>query len=186
MNCSSENNEEIAQLVSEAESSLLPVKSRAKYEKSYQLFCHWRNEKDVQGASEDILIAYFCEKVKILKASTLWSLYSMVKSTLQINENVDISAYKKLLAYLKRQNDNYLANTLYNYKPFNLVPYGHSCWMRAWFLFYNKLNDVILLADIFENFKDRCLKTYGLDPAHYHTPPGYIWDCMLKLWSAIG
>ncbi|KAJ8915302.1 hypothetical protein NQ315_014810 [Exocentrus adspersus] len=33
MNCSSENNEEIAQLVSEAESSLLPVKSRAKYEK---------------------------------------------------------------------------------------------------------------------------------------------------------
>ncbi|KAJ8910065.1 hypothetical protein NQ315_013320 [Exocentrus adspersus] len=68
MNCSSENNEEIAQLVSEAESSLLPVKSRAKYEKSYQEFCHWRNEKDVQGASEDILIAYFCEKVKILKS----------------------------------------------------------------------------------------------------------------------
>ncbi|KAJ8913585.1 hypothetical protein NQ315_013992 [Exocentrus adspersus] len=97
----SENNEEIAQLVSEAESSLLPVKSRAKYEKSYQQFCHWRNEKDVRGASEGILIAYFCEKVKILKASTLWSLYSMVRSTLQINENVDISAYKKLLAYLK-------------------------------------------------------------------------------------
>lgn len=31
----------------------------------------------------------------------------MVKSTLQINENVDISTYKKLIAFLKRQNDYY-------------------------------------------------------------------------------
>lgn len=34
-------------------------------------------------------------------------MYSMVKSTVQINENVDISEYKKLIAFLKRQNDNY-------------------------------------------------------------------------------
>ncbi|KAJ8914925.1 hypothetical protein NQ315_016079 [Exocentrus adspersus] len=28
--------------------------------------------------------------------------------------------------------------------------------------------------------RDRCLKTYGLDPAHYYTLPEYTWDCMLK------
>lgn len=33
----------------------------------------------------------------------------MLKSTIQINENIDISQYKKLLAFLKRQNDTYEA-----------------------------------------------------------------------------
>ncbi|XP_036148432.1 uncharacterized protein LOC118647498 [Monomorium pharaonis] len=36
------------------------------------------------------------------------------------------------------------------------------------------------LADIFENFRDKCLESYGLDPAHYYTLPGYTWDAMLK------
>ncbi|XP_036148385.1 uncharacterized protein LOC118647470 [Monomorium pharaonis] len=37
-----------------------------------------------------------------------------------------------------------------------------------------------LTADIFENFRDKCLESYGLDPAHYYTLPGYTWDAMLK------
>ncbi|XP_029673760.1 uncharacterized protein LOC115241928 [Formica exsecta] len=41
--------------------------------------------------------------------------------------------------------------------------------------------DVLLLADVFENFRDAiCAKSYGLDPAHYYTLPGYTWDAMLK------
>ncbi|XP_025265427.1 uncharacterized protein LOC112638265 [Camponotus floridanus] len=40
--------------------------------------------------------------------------------------------------------------------------------------------DVLLLADVFENFRTACLESYGLDPAYYFTLPGYTWDAMLK------
>ena len=40
--------------------------------------------------------------------------------------------------------------------------------------------DILLLADVFEQFRTSCLNTYELDPAHYYTLPGYTWDCMLK------
>ncbi|XP_071648502.1 uncharacterized protein [Temnothorax longispinosus] len=40
--------------------------------------------------------------------------------------------------------------------------------------------DVLLLADVFENFRDNCVASYGLDPAYYYTLPGFTWDAMLK------
>jgi hypothetical protein len=40
--------------------------------------------------------------------------------------------------------------------------------------------DVMLLVDVFENFRDICLTTYNLDPAFYYTAPGFSFDCMLK------
>ncbi|XP_031633745.1 uncharacterized protein LOC116347323 [Contarinia nasturtii] len=51
--------------------------------------------------------------------------------------------------------------------------------MREYTDIYLK-TDVLLLADIFEKFRDSCIKLYELDPAHYYTLPGYSWDCMLR------
>ena len=45
---------------------------------------------------------------------------------------------------------------------------------------YNK-TDVLLLADVFENFRDICIRNYKLDPAHYFTAPGLSWDACLKM-----
>ncbi|CAB0045191.1 unnamed protein product [Trichogramma brassicae] len=39
--------------------------------------------------------------------------------------------------------------------------------------------DVLLLVEVFENFKKTCHEAYELDPAHYYTLPGYSWDAML-------
>ena len=37
------------------------------------------------------------------------------------------------------------------------------------------------MADVFENFRDICIKNYNLDPAHYYTAPGLAWDAPLKV-----
>ena len=42
------------------------------------------------------------------------------------------------------------------------------------------VTDVLLLADVFEEFRNVCLNYYELDPAHYYTSPGLAWDALLK------
>ena len=41
-------------------------------------------------------------------------------------------------------------------------------------------SEVLLLADVFEEFRNVCLKNYSLDPAWYYTSPGLSWDALLK------
>lgn len=43
--------------------------------------------------------------------------------------------------------------------------------------------DILLLADVFENFRATCFNIYQLDPAHYYTAPGLSFDAMLKYTS---
>ena len=40
--------------------------------------------------------------------------------------------------------------------------------------------DTLLLADVFENFRDMCIKEYELDPAHFLSLPGLAWQACLK------
>ena len=42
-------------------------------------------------------------------------------------------------------------------------------------------SDILLLTDVFENFRKACQQYYELDPAHYFTTPGLSWDAMLKM-----
>ena len=51
--------------------------------------------------------------------------------------------------------------------------------MRDYHDLYLK-SDVLLLADVFENFRDLCLENYKLDPAYYFTAPGLFYDACLK------
>ena len=42
-------------------------------------------------------------------------------------------------------------------------------------------SDVLLLADVFENFREINLTNSGLDPCHYVSSPGLSWDAVLKM-----
>ena len=41
-------------------------------------------------------------------------------------------------------------------------------------------SDTLLLADVFENFRDKCIEIYELDPAHFLSAPGLAWQACLK------
>ena len=41
-------------------------------------------------------------------------------------------------------------------------------------------SDTLLLADAFENCRNKCIEIYELDPAHFLSPPGLVWQACLK------
>jgi hypothetical protein len=87
----------------------LPQKSMKRNWQEYDIFMKWAEDNDVTIYNEYVLLAYFQAKFQNLKLSTLWSIYSMLKSTLNIKQNINIENYSKLIAFLKRTKDGYVA-----------------------------------------------------------------------------
>ena len=46
-------------------------------------------------------------------------------------------------------------------------------------------SDTLLLADVFENFRNTCIEVYELDPAHFLSLPGLAWQACLKKTNKI-
>ena len=55
-------------------------------------------------------------------------------------------------------------------KKRNLTDY-HNLYVQS---------NALLLADLFENFQNMCLKIYELDPARFLSAPGLAWQVALK------
>ena len=75
-------------------------------------------------------------------------------------------------AFYSKLNMNGVGNKDYEHanrvwKEFGLKDLGeyHDLYLKT---------DVILLANVFEAFRKVCLKSYGLDPAHFYTAPGLV------------
>ena len=48
---------------------------------------------------------------------------------------------------------------------------------------YHNLNvqtDTLLLPDVFEKFREKCIEICGLDPSHFYSAPGLAWQACLK------
>ena len=44
-------------------------------------------------------------------------------------------------------------------------------------------SDTLLLPDVFENFRNKCFEVYELDPVHFLSLPGLVWQACLKKTS---
>ena len=65
-------------------------------------------------------------------------------------------------------NDEDYAHAQKVWKGFNIKNLGeyHDLYVQ---------NDTFLLADVFENYGDKCIEIYELDPAHFLSAPGLAW-----------
>ena len=41
-------------------------------------------------------------------------------------------------------------------------------------------SDTLLLADVFENFRNKCIEIYELDSARFLSAPGLVWEACLE------
>ena len=62
-------------------------------------------------------------------------------------------------------------NNVFNKFKLNNLGEYHDLYVQS---------DTLLLADVFENFRDMCIKEYELDPAHFLSLPGLAWQACLK------
>ena len=98
----------------------------------------------------------------------------MVVDYMDSPENLKETQLPSKEAFYSRPNDEHISDEDYTVlKKLNMKILGdyHN--------FYNQV-DVLLLADVFENFRYVCCKHCNLDPAHYYTAPGLAWDAALK------
>ena len=61
-------------------------------------------------------------------------------------------------------------NVFKNFKLKNLGEY-HDLYAQS---------NTLLLADVFENFRNMCIKVYEFDPAHFLSLPGLAWQACLE------
>ncbi|KAL4707962.1 hypothetical protein ACJJTC_010578 [Scirpophaga incertulas] len=98
---------DILELATEVTHNLLPEKSRNLYEKEYNNFLAWKIEKKTTSFSENVILAYLKDLSDKFKPSSMWAKYSMLKFTLNIYNNIDITKYSKIIAFLKRNSEGH-------------------------------------------------------------------------------
>lgn len=120
--------EDILTTTKKSTEDLLPAKSKAVYERVFQTFVDWKLDNDVTVVDETVMLTYFKELVcyylrmslymslfnfvpvfqsEKYTPNSMWSKYSILKSTLIAKDNVDISSYNRLLTFLKQKSKGY-------------------------------------------------------------------------------
>ncbi|GET66267.1 hypothetical protein RIR_jg37682.t5 [Rhizophagus irregularis DAOM 181602=DAOM 197198] len=82
-------------------------------------------------------------------------------------------------AFYSKLNETHISDKEYEYAQYVWEKAGCKT-MQDYHDIYLK-TDVLLLADIFQNFREMALKKYGLDPLWYYSTPGFAWDVLFLM-----
>ena len=118
---------------------------------------------------------YYCgEKLNLVTRKGIYP-YEYMDSLERLKEN----KLPPKESFYSRLNDEDISDEDYQHAPkvWEVFDMEH---LQEYHNLYNE-TDVILLADVFENFRSICIKNYELHPAHYYTAPGLAWDATLKI-----
>ena len=127
-----------------------------------------------EGALNNLNKYFTSKQVKLLKQKGFFPYDYMdsIEKLKDLTPPPQKAFYSKLTGKgINNYNYNHVLNV---WKTWNMKTF------KEYLELYN-VTDVLLLADVFENFRDICLKNYGLDPVYYYTAPGLAWDAMLKM-----
>ena len=79
--------------------------------------------------------------------------------------NLNMSLINLNMSLISEEDYQHAQRVWKEFGNYNLGDY-HDLYLRT---------DVVLLANVYEAFRDTCLKHYKLDPAHFYTSPGLAW-----------
>ena len=81
--------------------------------------------------------------------------------------------------FYSKLNAKHITNA--DFKHLTLVFNSFNCQTLLDYHDLYLLSDVLLLADVFENFRHVCLNAYKVSPCHFYTSPGLAWQACLKM-----
>ncbi|KAJ3664449.1 hypothetical protein Zmor_000012 [Zophobas morio] len=94
---------DVARPTGKATYSLLPEKTKKRYEVSYVHFKNWCKKQGAKEITENVLLAYFAERSEHLKSSSLYSEYSKIKTSLAVRKEANIAVFTKVTQFLKNK-----------------------------------------------------------------------------------
>ena len=104
----------------------------------------------------------------------VFSLYEYMNSWTWFDEVSlpDINAFYSKLNLENITNEDYIhaQKVFEEFKLKNLDEY-HDLYVQS---------DTLFLVDVFENFRNKCIEIYELDPAHFLSAPGLAWEAYIK------
>lgn len=99
---------EILEAAQNVKLDTLPLKSQKTYWSTYEIFNKWRLDKKLK-ISVNTMLAYFGEIAVKYKPSTLWSKYSMLRTTVENKHGVKLEEYRDLVNFLRSKSKGYVA-----------------------------------------------------------------------------